>query len=115
MSTITKQQKKEARRRRVRSRVVGTQERPRLSVYKSNTRLIAQIIDDGSAKTLVSISSDKVKGDTPRARAEDAARVLAEAAKKAGITKVVFDRGGSLYAGSVKVFADAARAAGLDF
>lgn len=115
MSTVTKQLKKESRRRRVRSKVSGTNERPRLSVYKSNTRLIAQIINDETSKTLASVSSDRAQGDSPRVRAEDAARILAETAKKAGITKVVFDRGGSLYTGAIKAFADAARAAGLEF
>lgn len=103
------------RHRRVRASVVGTTERPRLSVYKSNTRIIAQIIDDSKGVTLVAVTSDKVKGKTPRERAEQAAQVLAAAAQGKGISSVVFDRGGSRYIGTIKAFADAARAAGLIF
>ncbi len=103
------------RHRRVRASVSGTTDRPRLSVYKSNTRIIAQIIDDAKGVTLAAITSDKMKGTTPRERAEAAAKQLAEAAKSKGISSVVFDRGGFLYTGTIKAFADAARAAGLNF
>ncbi len=99
----------------MRARVVGTQERPRLSVYKSNTRLIAQIIDDASGVTLAAVSSSSEKGKTPRERAESAAATLAKQASAKGVKAVVFDRGGFQYVGTIKVFADAARAAGLEF
>jgi large subunit ribosomal protein L18 len=112
---MTKQEQRERRHRRVRAKVAGTAERPRLSVYKSNTRLFAQLIDDGASRTIVSVSSSNEKGKTPRERAELAAATLAKAAKEKGIAKVVFDRGGFLYAGTIKAFADAARAAGLVF
>lgn len=116
MSAITsKTIRRERRHRRVRARVVGTQERPRLSVYKSNTRLIAQIIDDASGVTLAAISSSSEKGKTPRERAESAAITLAKQASAKGVKAVVFDRGGFQYVGTIKVFADAARAAGLEF
>jgi len=88
---------------------------PRLAVYKSNTRLTAQIIDDTKGSTIVAVSSAAEKGKTPRERAEAAAKTLAKLAAGKGVTKVVFDRGGFLYAGTIKAFADAAREAGLTF
>lgn len=113
--TNTKQGKRDARHHRVRARVKGTAERPRLAVYKSNTRLSAQIIDDVNGITLAAISSATVAGATARDRREAAANELAAAAKGKGISKVVFDRGGFEYTGVIKEFADAARAAGLVF
>ena len=110
-----KVQKREVRHRRVRAKVAGTSERPRLSIYKSNTRLVAQLIDDNKGQTLAFVSSASEKGKTPRERAEQAAGTLAKGAVEKGIKKVVFDRGGFKYIGTVKTFADAARAAGLDF
>ncbi|MBI4079644.1 50S ribosomal protein L18 [Candidatus Kaiserbacteria bacterium] len=107
--------KRQQRHRRVRAKVIGTPKRPRLSVYKSNTALYAQIVDDSKGATLVSASSSGEKGKTPRERAEAAASTLAKRAKDKGIKAVVFDRGGFQYLGTVKAFADAARAAGLDF
>ena len=99
----------------MRAKVEGSAERPRLSVYKSNTALQAQIIDDLKGITLASASSRGESGKTPRARAESAAATLAKRAKEAGVTSVVFDRGGFQYVGAIKAFADAARAAGLQF
>lgn len=110
-----KQQKRERRHRRVRAKVIGSAERPRLSIYKSNTALHAQIIDDAKGATLAAVSSSQEKGKTPRERAEAAAETLAKKAEKKGIKAVVFDRGGFQYLGTVKAFADAARAAGLNF
>lgn len=112
---LTKIQQRERRHTRVRAKVIGTASRPRLSVYKSNTRIVAQIIDDGEGKTLVSVSSALEKGTTPRERAEAAAKTLAKKAKDAGVQAVVFDRGGFKYVGTIKAFADAAREAGLVF
>jgi large subunit ribosomal protein L18 len=114
-STSIKTLRREARHARVRARVSGTAERPRLSIYKSNTRLTAQIINDDKGITLASVDSSKEKGKTPRERAESAAAALAKAAKGKDVSKVVFDRGGFQYIGTVKAFADAARAAGLEF
>jgi large subunit ribosomal protein L18 len=111
----TKTQKRETRHRRVRAVVSGTSERPRLSVYKSNTKLVAQLINDDEGKTLASVSSATEAGATPRERAEKAATALASLAKAKNISKVVFDRGGFQYLGTIKAFADAARAAGLEF
>ena len=115
MTLSLKQQKRDSRHRRVRAKVIGTEMRPRLCVYRSNTRLTAQIINDALGKTLAAVSSADEKGKTPRERAEQAAATLAKRAKEAGIKAVVFDRGGFLYVGTVKAFADAARAAGLEF
>lgn len=111
----TKREKRIVRHRRVRARVEGTGARPRLAVYKSNTALYAQIIDDLKGATLTAISSKEVEGKTPRERAEAAAALLTKKAAEKGISKVVFDRGGFQYQGTIKAFADAARAAGLQF
>ena len=106
---------------RVRTRVSGTPERPRLCVYRSLGHIYAQIIDDRSGRTLVSASSvDKetkknLKGGGNVASAKAIGKNIAERAKAAGIVKVVFDRGGYKYHGRVKALADAAREAGLQF
>lgn len=94
---------------------MGSAERPRLAVYKSNTRLTAQIIDDTKGVTVAAVSSASEKGKTPRERAEQAAATIAKKASAAGVKAVVFDRGGFQYVGTIKAFADAARAAGLEF
>jgi len=99
----------------VRAKVVGTKARPRLSIYKSNTRVIAQLIDDAEGKTLLAVSSQGEKGKTPLERAEKAAATLALLASAKGLKAVVFDRGGFQYVGTVKAFAESARAAGLEF
>lgn len=115
MKKMTKEDQRARRHRRVRARVSGSEARPRLSVYKSNTRLLAQLIDDQSGKTLAAVTSDGEKGATPRERAEAAAATLAKRAREKGVTAVVFDRGGFQYVGTIKAFADAVRAAGLKF
>lgn len=115
MATISKSKARQVRHRRVRAKVQGTEERPRLAMFKSNTRVTAQIIDDTKGVTLASVSSDQEKGKTPRERAEQAAATIAKKAGAKGIKKVVFDRGGFQYIGTVKAFADAAREAGLEF
>lgn len=113
---------REARRlkikQRVRKSVAGTPARPRLSVFRSNTGMYAQIIDDEAGRTLVSASSLKDKKAQGIAKIEQAKLVgqaIAEKAKAAGIEKVVFDRNGYLYHGRVKALAEAAREAGLNF
>jgi large subunit ribosomal protein L18 len=106
---------------RVRQRVEGTTERPRLCVYRSLGHIYAQVIDDRAGKTLVSASSvDKdtkknLKGGGNIAAAKVIGKAIAERAKAAGVVKVVFDRGGYKYHGRVKALADAAREAGLQF
>lgn len=99
----------------MRAKVFGTSGRPRLAVYRSNTRLIAQLIDDAKGTTLASVSSSDEKAKSPRERAEKAATTLAKKAQEKGIKAVIFDRGGFQYLGTVKAFADAARGAGLEF
>ncbi|HPD96385.1 MAG: 50S ribosomal protein L18 [Bacteroidales bacterium] len=107
-------------RRRIRKKISGTAERPRLSVFRSNTNIYVQLIDDVKGKTLASASS-QVKGiaeKTNITKTEQARLVGQLAAKNAlekGITEVVFDRGGNLYHGRVKALADAAREGGLKF
>ena len=103
---------------RVRKNVSGTPERPRLSVYRSNTGMYAQIINDEDGRTLVSASSlkDKKANGIPKIeQAKLVGQAIAEKAKAAGIEMVVFDRSGYLYHGRVKALADAAREAGLNF
>lgn len=112
---MNKQDRRESRHRRVRAKVIGTEARPRLSVYKSNTRLVAQIVNDARGTTIAAISSADAKGKTPRERAEASAVILAKLAGEKGVKAVVFDRGGFQYQGTIKAFADAARAAGLEF
>ncbi len=102
---------------RVRNKITGTAECPRLNVFRSNSQIFAQIIDDVKGVTLASSSSVELKVKTG-GNAEGAALVgkdIAGKAKKAKITKVVFDRGGYLYHGRVKALAEAAREAGLEF
>ncbi|GAB4245792.1 MAG: 50S ribosomal protein L18 [Thermoleophilia bacterium] len=119
MSTIEKTRRARKRRAvRVRSVVRGTPERPRLSVFRSNRGIWAQIIDDTSGRTLVSAGSVHVAETAGLKKADVAAKVgelLAERARAAGIEKVVFDRGPYLYHGRVKALADGARQGGLDF
>nr|HID12366.1 50S ribosomal protein L18 [Anaerolineae bacterium] len=109
------------RHRRVRKRVVGTPERPRLSVFRSLRHIYAQVIDDSRGYTLVSASTidpeveAQLQGLTKTEQARIVGKVLAERALSRGIKKVVFDRGGYKYHGRVKALADAAREAGLEF
>ncbi len=95
----------------------GKMSRPRLSVYKTNTKIIAQIIDDKEAKTLCyATTADKdIAGKTPTEKAEQLGEKIAKLAKDKGIEQIVFDRSGFAYAGKVKALADAARKAGLKF
>lgn len=115
MTTANKQFARRIRHKRVRAKVTGTEARPRLAIYRSNTRVTAQLIDDTKGTTIASVSSVSEKGKTPRERAEAAAASIAKKAGEKGIKQVVFDRGGFQYIGTVKAFADAARAAGLEF
>ena len=105
---------------RVRTRVEGTPERPRLCVYRSLGHIYAQVIDDRSGKTLVSASTAEGKKEERRtggnvASAKAVGKTIADRAKAKGVTKVVFDRGGYIYHGRVKALADSAREAGLQF
>jgi large subunit ribosomal protein L18 len=106
------------RHRRVRGKVSGTAERPRLVVYRSNRGIEAQLVDDTAGRTIAAASwvglREGFSGDKT-AQAREVGRALAERAKQAGVTRVVFDRGGYLYHGRVKALADAAREGGLEF
>ena len=106
---------------RVRKRVAGSNERPRLSIFRSNIHIYAQVIDDATSRTLASASTKdanlaaSIKGKSKTERAKAVGQLIAERAKAAGIDKVVFDRGGFKYHGRVQALADAAREAGLNF
>jgi large subunit ribosomal protein L18 len=103
------------RHRRVRKKVVGTADRPRLAVYRSNRHVYAQLIDDFAGRTLAAAStSSGAKGD-PTAQAKAVGKDLADKAKAAGINQVTFDRGGFKYHGRVQAVADGAREGGLEF
>ena len=118
-STKKKQQARTRRHYRVRKLVRGTAERPRLAVFRSNKHITAQVIDDITGRTLAAASTvqaDLRSGPTGnKAAAAAVGKLVAERAKAAGVTKVVFDRGGNLYHGRVAAVADAAREAGLEF
>ena len=119
MSTNKKSLARLKIKRRVRGKVAGTAERPRLSVFRSNKQIYAQIIDDLNGVTLASASSlskkDSAKGQPKLEQAASVGKMIAETAKKAGIESVVFDRNGYLYHGRVKQLAEAAREGGLKF
>ncbi len=106
----------EKRHRRVRKKVIGSADRPRLAVYRSNRHIYAQVIDDVAGRTLAASSTLVVEGaDDPKARAKAVGAQVAEKAKAAGVTRVAFDRGGFRYHGRVQALADGAREAGLEF
>lgn len=122
MAKWIKQEGRNKRHTRIRKRIVGTKERPRLSVRRSINHLYAQIIDDASGKTLVQLSTvstdlrDSLKKDAGNVKgAVKLGTAIAEKCKKEGITKVVFDRAGYLYHGRIKALAEAARKGGLSF
>jgi large subunit ribosomal protein L18 len=100
---------------RIRAKLSGTGERPRLNVYRSLNNIYAQLIDDENGVTLVSASTIKLKTGGNVAAAREIGKTVAELAVQKGIKKVVFDRGGFLYHGRIKALADAAREAGLEF
>jgi large subunit ribosomal protein L18 len=100
---------------RLRKKVAGTPDRPRLVVNRSARHLFVQIVDDSTGRTLASASTFKLTAGDKTARARETGSTLADAAKAAGISRVVFDRGGNTYTGRVAAFADAAREGGLEF
>ena len=118
MTTLTKPQARARRHRRVRGKLFGTAERPRLVVFRSNHGIEAQLIDDADGKTLAAASwlhlKKSFKGNKS-AQAAEVGKLLAENAKKANVEAVVFDRGGYLFHGRVKALAEAAREGGLRF
>ena len=116
---IDRNSARESRHERIRNKITGSSSVPRLNVFRSNNNIFAQIIDDEASKTLVSASSIdkdlKLENGGNIEAAEKVGELLAKRAKKAKISKVVFDRGGYLYHGRVKALADAARENGLEF
>ena len=118
MPTMTVRKARERRHKRVRGKVSGTAERPRLVVTRSNRGIVAQLVDDMEGRTLASATWMQVektfKGDK-KAQASEVGKLLAESAKQAKIESAVFDRGGYLYHGRVKALAEAAREGGLKF
>ena len=100
---------------RIRGKISGTAERPRMTVFRSNKAIYVQLIDDLAGKTLVSASSKGLEGGTKIEEAAKVGQAVAQKAIEAGITEVVFDRNGYLFHGRVKSLADAARSAGLKF
>jgi large subunit ribosomal protein L18 len=117
MSVKTKPQSRLRRRRRVRAKVRGTAERPRLSVFRSNRGIQAQVIDDVNGHTLAAVNwtEGDLKSLARADQAKKAGELLAERAKSAGVESVIFDRGGYRYHGRVKALADGAREGGLKF
>ncbi len=117
----TRQERRMRRHLRIRKRIIGTPERPRLSVFRSLKHIYAQIIDDTTGRTLCSASTldkelrDKMKGLTKNQQAIEVGKLIAKRALELGIRQVAFDRGGHKYHGRVKALADAAREAGLEF
>lgn len=114
--SITKTARRKRIQMRIRKKISGTVDRPRISVFRSNTQIYAQIIDDIAGKTLASASSVelKAKGNKTEVAAQ-VGKALAARAKEAGLANVVFDRGGYLFHGRVKALADGAREGGLNF
>jgi large subunit ribosomal protein L18 len=117
VSTLTTREARQRRHRRVRGKVSGTAERPRLAVFRSNRGIFAQLVDDDAGRTLASASwlGLKSKSGNKTEQAAQVGKALAAAGGKAGISTCVFDRGGYLYHGRVKALADGAREGGLQF
>ena len=104
------------RHRRVRKKVIGTTQRPRLAVYRSNRHIYAQVIDDSAGRTVAAASTlTAAEGKDPKEQAKAVGKAVAAAAKSAGVTAVTFDRGGFMYHGRVQAVADGAREGGLEF
>ena len=115
---LTKREQRERRRRRIRAKVFGLGDKPRLSVYKSNKFIYGQLVDDSSGKTLLAVSDIKLNAGVKKTKLERAKRVgamLGKLAKDKKIDRAVFDRGGFIYTGRVKALAEGAREAGLNF
>ncbi|HKB51447.1 MAG TPA: 50S ribosomal protein L18 [Solirubrobacterales bacterium] len=117
MTVLTKRQQRLRRRRRVRARIVGSAERPRLSVYRSNHGIFGQLIDDAAGRTLAAVNwtEPELRKLSASEQAKRAGELLAERAKSAGVESCVFDRGGYKFHGRVKALAEGAREKGLKF
>ena len=110
-----KDEKRIRLKKKIRAKMIGTKERPRLSVFRSNKFIYAQVIDDMVSKTLVNASDVKMTKGTKSERAKAVGEAIGAACKTAKISQVVFDRNGFKYTGRIKLVADAARASGLKF
>jgi large subunit ribosomal protein L18 len=115
MDTKIKTEQRDRRRKRIRAKIFGTPDMPRLSVFRSNKYISAQLIDDTKGITLAAATSKGAKGKSVLEKAKAVGASIAEQAKVKKVSKAVFDRGGYLYTGSVKAVADGAREAGLKF
>ena len=117
MATLSVREARQRRHRRVRGKVAGTAERPRLAVFRSNRGIFAQLIDDDAGVTLASVqwTEESLRSLKPMEQANEAGQLLASRAKDAGIDAAVFDRGGYQYHGRVKALAEGAREGGLSF
>jgi|SRR3989338_7856705 len=115
MTAISKNKKRQKRHRRIRAKVSGTAARPRLSVFRSNRAISAQLIDDEKAVTIASATSLTLRGASTSDKAKAVGKAIAVLAKQKSIEAAVFDRGGYLYAGAIKALADGAREGGLKF
>jgi len=116
MNTLLKKQAKFARRKtRIRAKISGSEERPRLAIFKSHKYMYAQLVNDDKGHTVAASDTRSLKGATPVDRAKALGVEIAKKAKDLKITKVVFDRGGYQYVGKIKMVADAAREGGLQF
>jgi large subunit ribosomal protein L18 len=113
--TTSSLEKRIRRHKKIRAKISGTAERPRLAVFKSNKNLVAQLIDDIKGETLVHVWTNSLEGKTLKDRSIAAGKKIAELAKAAKIETVVFDRGGFIFAGNIKALAEAARENGLKF
>ena len=115
MATLSVRDARQRRHRRVRAKVVGTAERPRISVFRSNRGISVQLIDDLNGRTLAAVQWTEFRAVAKGDQAEQVGKALAERAKAAGVERAVFDRGGYQYHGRVKALAEAAREGGLAF
>jgi large subunit ribosomal protein L18 len=117
MTVLTKPARRLKRRRRVRAKVRGSAERPRISVFRSNRGIFAQLVDDDSGRTLAAVNwtESQLRSLGRADQARKAGELLAERAKAAGVQRAVFDRGGYQYHGRVQAFAEGAREGGLEF
>jgi large subunit ribosomal protein L18 len=116
MTVLTKQQRRLRRRRRIRAKVRGSAERPRLSVYRSNRGIFAQLVDDDAGTTVAAVNwtEKNLRGLDPMEQAKTSGEMLAKRAKDAGVSSCVFDRSGYRYHGRVKALAEGAREGGLE-
>ena len=111
----TREQQRHRRHLRVRKKVAGTPERPRLVIFRSDKHIYAQLVDDSANKTIATVSDLGIEQGKKAERAAEVGKLIAERAKSAGITRVVFDRAGYRYHGRIKAVADGARKGGLEF